>query len=38
MQPPADVIEVVGEVGRRAFEQQHGADVHVRSGAFLVQE
>ena len=38
MQAPADVVEVVVEGRRRALEEEHAADVHVRGRAFLVQE
>ena len=38
VQAPADVVEVVIELGRRAVEDQHGADVHVRRRSLLVEE
>ncbi len=38
VQPAADVVEVIGEVRRRALEDEHGADVHVRAAPLLVQE
>ena len=38
VQPSSDMIEVVVERRRRAIEDQHRTDVHVRRGPFLVQE